>query len=55
MILRVLFVSGLLRPLQKQKWCNNEEVLSSYERENGFNKWPKEGRNRVNRRNNLRF
>jgi hypothetical protein len=28
----------------------NEEVMSSYERENGFKKWPKKRRNRVNRR-----
>jgi hypothetical protein len=32
MMLSTLFVSGLLRPLQKKKRCNNEEEISSYER-----------------------
>jgi len=42
MILCVLFVSGIRRPLQKRKKRrNNEEVMSSYERENGFKKWQK--------------
>jgi hypothetical protein len=43
-ILCVLFVSGLQTTIKKEKKkrCNDEEVMGSYERGNGFfKKWPK--------------
>ena len=44
------FCFRITATITKKKRRDNEEVMSSYERENGFKKWPKKKGNRVNRR-----